>query len=262
MYWIIQDNVHGEPFYEKLLSFLDRIDIPHETIKVVPFSGELIPEPTIPEGMHVMVIGSYSLAKKAIERGWIPGAFDNENYDYRVWSEKWGVFCLNVPGSVYNFGSVPKQHGDFFMRPSEDTKAFTGQVFDWDEFEEWRDKVINLGETYTSLDAHTPVVVSDPKKIHEEYRFIVVDGKVITGSLYKVKDTGIYKECDHGEAWDFAQIMSDIWCPSRVFALDLALHDGKFWVLEMGCMNAAGLYHCDIQKIVMALEDMNFDGEK
>ena len=42
-------------------------------------------------------------------------------------------------------------------------------------------------------------------------------------------------------------------------ALDLALSDGELSVLEMGCVNAAGLYACDIQKVVMAFEDMKFN---
>ena len=41
-----------------------------------------------------------------------------------------------------------------------------------------------------------------------------------------------------------------------VFALDIALHDGEYYVLEMGNFNSAGLYHCDIQKIVMAIHAM------
>ena len=261
MFWIIQSQIWNEPFYDKLISFLDRCEIPYELVKAVPFSGEMIPEPTIPDGMNVMVIGSYSLANAAIEKGWIPGAFNNENYDYRVWSKAWKGHCFNAPAHVCRFEDVPFQQNPFFIRPALDTKDFTGQVMDWGEFQEWQHKVLNLKETYTSMDGDTVVMVAKPKPIEAEFRFIVVDGKVITGSMYKQGSTVLYKEVDpkiEYELWDFTTDRVAEWQPARAFALDICRSNGEYFVLEMGCMNAASLYHCDVQKIVMAIEDMRF----
>ena len=258
MYWIISNNIKNERFYDDLLSFLKRFNIPYETNKSIPFTGEFLTEPNVPDGMNVMVIGTYSMAEEAKKRGWVPGTFMNDNYDYRVWSKEWNSYCLNQPATVHKFSEVPKQEGFFFIRPCEDTKLFTGQVMEWDEFSEWQGKVIDLKETYTELDGDSMILVSEARKIYEEYRFIIVDGKVITGSLYKSGDAPMQKECTDPEVIGYAQFIADIWCPERAFALDICKADGKYYVLEMGCMNAAGLYHCDIQKIVMAIEDMEF----
>ncbi len=257
MYWIIEDNLFKEPFYDKLLPFLDRLDIPYETNRVIPFGGGFLREPE-PTRENIIVMGSYSMTVEAINRGWIPGAFTNENYDYPIWSKEWGDKCLNYPATVSKFGEVAKQDDLFFIRPCLDDKQFTGQIMDWEEFAEWQKKVIDLRETYTTLDYDTEVLVSEPKKIEAEYRFIVVDKKVVTGSLYKQGQTVLYQECNDPEVYEYAQSIVDIWVPSRGFALDLCVHAGEFYVLEMGNMNAAGLYDCDVQKIVMALEDMRF----
>lgn len=268
MYWVIQKDIFNEPFYNKLLAFLEKVDIPYETVKVVPFVGEFVPEPT-PTQENVIVIGSYSMSKSAIRRGWIPGAFDNENYDYRVWSKEWEGYCLNAPACIYKFGEVPEQENDFFIRPCEDTKAFTGYVTDWKEFSEWQQKVCALSgdltekekadiaeDVFHTLGYETMVLVSKPKDIVEEYRFVIVDGKVITGSMYKNGPVGLYNECTNSDIIEFAQKITDIWVPSRAFALDIAVLNGEYYVIEMGCVNSAGLYECDIQKIVMAIEDM------
>jgi len=257
MYWVVESNLFNEPFYDKLLPFLDRMNIPYEINRVVPFSGEFLEEPR-PTQEHIIVIGSYSMTEEAIRRGWVPGAFTNENYDYRVWSRKWEGRCLNQPAIISKFSEVPYQEGDFFIRPCGDEKCFTGHVKNWDEFTEWQRKVLDLGQTYSTLNGDTMVLTCEPKRIEAEYRFIVVDGRVITGSLYKRGNTALYQECADPAIIAKAQEIALAWTPSRAFALDLALHAGELWVLEMGNMNAAGLYECDVQKIVIALENMTF----
>ena len=257
MYWIVENNLFKEPFYDKLLPFLDKMEIPYETNRVIPFGGGFLEEPK-PTEENIIVIGSYSMTVEAIDRGWVPGAFTNDNYDYRVWSKEWEGKCLNAPATISKFGEVAEQDDLFFIRPCLDDKQFTGQVMDWEEFAEWQEKVVNLGEGYTTLDYDTAVLVSEPKKIEAEYRFIVVDEKVITGSLYKQGQTVLYQECTDEYLCGYAQFIADCWCPSRGFALDLCVHAGEIWVLEMGNMNAAGLYDCDVQKVVMALEEMKW----
>lgn len=59
MHWIIQDNLHREEGYEKLLSALDRMGLPYDIVKVVPFVGEMDPDLN-PSG-EVIVIGAYTL---------------------------------------------------------------------------------------------------------------------------------------------------------------------------------------------------------
>lgn len=45
MYWLIQNNIFKEPFYDKMISFFEKMDIEYEIVKAVPFTGEMIPEP-------------------------------------------------------------------------------------------------------------------------------------------------------------------------------------------------------------------------
>lgn len=266
MHWIIQDNLLNERNYSSLLEALVRLQIPHDIVKVIPFTSGLPWEERItplvdPQG-HVMVSGSISLATLATDRGWTPGSFHNENHDFQVWREHMKGHLLNEEAVVCKFGDVPHLWDRFFIRPTEDTKSFNGQIIDWQAFLSWQRKVIGLRETYTTLDENTPVVVSELKQIYREARFFVVDGEVITGSTYKIGS----RVCPSPEVpptmWEYAQRMAGKWGPARAYVIDLALtddaDDGYNKIIEYNCCNCAGFYEIDVQKWIMAIENMEF----
>jgi len=62
--------------------------------------------------------------------------------------------------------------------------------------------------------------------------------------------------------YEYAQRMVDIWCPARAFVIDIALTDDKDddcnKVIEINCINSSWFYQIDMQKFVMAIEDMEF----
>lgn len=256
--WVIQENIFDEDSFQPMIDFMDKVGITYHLVKVVPFTHEITPMPVFQPDSKIVVLGSYFLSKEAKRLGWTPGAWFNENYDYRVWSEKWLGNCVNSISDIMPFGSVYYQPEPFFIRPCADDKLFTGKVIDWAEYLEWRIKVIEGKENYTDLNLDTPVLISLPRKITEEYRFLVVGGKVITGSLYKSNGVGLYQEVRDTEsmAWVFAHLMCQQWTPAEAFVIDIAIVDGFPFVMEMGCVNSAGLYKCDVQKFVMAVEDM------
>lgn len=265
MHWIIQDNLYLENKHNELKDFLARMEIPFTEVKVIPFSeGLSLSECMIPyvnpDGL-VMVSGSTTLAKIAANVGWTPGSFYNENHDYRVWNQHYGKHLLNHDMIVCRYADVRNDFDEFFIRPTADSKSFTGKVYSWDEFKEWQHKVIDLKEVYTTLNADTPVAYGPVRNIYREARFYVVDGRIATYSTYKIGRSVMHIAETPQEMVEFAQRMIGIWCPARAFVIDLALTDeadGRVKIVELGCINAAGFYDIDIQKFVMAIEDMTF----
>ena len=61
MQWIFQQFEDTE----KLAKALDRLDIPYTWHKVVPFVGDLQPEPVIQDPAAVVLFGSYTLWRYA-----------------------------------------------------------------------------------------------------------------------------------------------------------------------------------------------------
>jgi hypothetical protein len=266
MHWIIQDNLHHEAGHTNLLHTLERFDIPHTQVKVVPFSAGLPLSERIQPLVHpdgpVMVCGSISLAQVAAQAGWTPGSFYNENHDYRVWQEHLADHLLNAHSVVCRFVDVDDRWDEFFIRPCGDTKSFTGNCYDYVEFDTWRRRVVDLHETYTTLDADTMVMYSPIKQIYREARFFVVDGEVVTASTYKIGARGHHTAEVPPSMWDYARRMVRKWQPARAYVMDLALtddaDDGYNKIVEFNCINASGFYQIDMQKFVMAIENMQF----
>lgn len=259
MHWIVQNNLFNEHGHEKLLRALEAMEVPHTVVEVVPpmrvieFAGALAPEPQV--SGPAVAFGGYTLVRMAQARGWRPGVWQNESFDYRVWSEKWAGHVLNEPLWVGPFSDVPyqKKRHAFFIRPCADDKAFTGMVTDWYQFTKWSGEALSDPSHYR-LGPGTPVVVSSAKTIEREYRFMVIGGRVVTGSSYKMGRTLWRTEPPPDGVEAFAQKIADIWCPADAFVLDVFLHEGNPYVGEMGCINAAGFYNCDMGKVVAAVE--------
>ncbi len=274
MFWVIQHNLWKEEGFTSLMNALDRFGCASEVVKVVPFSNRLIPvdydqdiehledipEPTIPTEGLVVVCGSVTLARIAKTRGWIPGSFLTENFDYTKWRENYGAHLLNFESEVCRFDEVSfPSSKSLFVRPCKDTKAFCGQVFEKGEFEKWRNAVLDLSTGHTTLRANTQVAVAPLKHICREFRFFVVDKVLVTQSQYKLGTRVVMDPAVEPDIISFAQEMVDIWQPSRAFVLDIALTDEGFKIVEINNLNSAGFYSCDVTKIVAAVESMSFD---
>lgn len=266
MRWILQNNLFGEKEYDIAIETLDRMGLVHSTHKVRPFISELDPEPAIVAGESVIVMGSTSLTRIARERGWTPGSFWNDNFDFEVQRKHWGSRMLNADAIVCTFDDVLKHWNgtpsEMFLRPVHDTKSFTGEVMSWERFKEWHQRLVDATKedtliTSCTLQLTTPVVMSTAKALAWEYRLWVVDGKVVASSAYR----------NNGRLWitpviadgvvEFAEETVAMWSPDRAFVFDVAETEEGFKILEVNNLNSAGFYACNIGKLIEALENSN-----
>lgn len=111
------------------------------------------------------------------------------------------------------------------------------------------------------------IQIATPKKILKEFRFWVVGGQVITGSQYRLGNRTVYDPLVDRDAWEFAQYAVKMFQLADAFVIDIAMIDvelesgwglgvdPRYKIVEAGCINSAGFYRADLQKLVMALED-------
>lgn len=252
MKWIVQNNLHNEAGYVQFLEALDNLEQDYEVVKVVPFSGELIPDVDVDN--PVMVMGSHSLVKAARDRGWTPGAYDGQDFDYRKWMDIFGDDLLNHDAEITRFEDVNPEEGEvFFTRPVHDFKEYAGEIIDAEKFKSWQGKVISYGDT---LNASTLVIKAPVKRIQQEYRFFVVDQLVITGSSYKVGNRVISSNIVDSDVKLFVDRMVKQWQPDLAYVIDIARVEDGFKIIEFNCINSSGFYDCDCQKIIAALADL------
>jgi hypothetical protein len=265
MHWVIQSNLFNEDGVNRLIETLERGVIPYDLVKIIPFVGEM--EHDLDITGNVICIGSYSMRHLAKKKGWVPGVFDLEPFTYDVCIEKWPGHMLNQDAVVVMFYDVMQfLHSDFndepvFIRPIADSKAFAGGIMDHAELSEFWQNMHNLlgNEDPSGMTFATRVMMSKPKTILREYRNWVVDGKVVTSSLYKNGNRVLYSDLVDQRIIDYAQARADEWQPLRAFVLDVALlPENQLKIVEINTLNSSGLYAANTNKLVEAIESMKF----
>lgn len=274
MLWIIQGNLSKEDGLRKLIEAVKNKNIPYKLVKSIPYTDYIvdmevdintITEDTVPDlvmdkNQKMVTMGSYTLARTAKKRGWTPGAFINENFEFSKWLSGWGKDnMLNTEAieAPIKEITIPEEWSSVFARPCEDTKFFSGTVFERGNLKFWLNEVMK-GTDKESLNAETRIIIAPIKKILAEYRLFVVDSKIVTGSMYKVRDQVIYGEYVDPIALSFAESMISNWEPDRAYVLDIAITDEGPKIIEVNNINSSGFYLCDMDKIVEAIEKMIF----
>lgn len=274
MHHIVQDNLFNEFGFRTLVEALEEQKVPYTVVKVVPFAHVIEPDIN-PEG-PVMVWGATTLGHIAAERGWKPGRFQNEKFDMRYLKQRFGPYFLNEDAQFCTFGEL-EYEGVKFIRPVHDSKTFSGTVMDGSELREWKQKVLDVSDGYSTLTMDTPVMYASPKKIELEARFFIVDGKVVSGSSYRTLGRQImYQRVDANNPL-FSQLLQfakdSLWtdCSRQeltppepiapAYVLDVAQVEGeklmdRFKVVEINTINSSGFYATDMSAVIRALESL------
>ena len=231
------------------------MELPYEVVKVLPFVEDFEFKTNRKD---VFCFGSVKMARLAKKYKWFPGSQLNDNHDYRVYSKYYKENLLNYDSIVQKFGDDINERTLFFARPCEDTKTFTGKVFDMYEWIEFRDNHLN-SEYETSLTKDTDIQVSSVKKITKEFRFWIVGGKVVTGSLYRMGYFINRSEIVDDGALEFCKEMVKIYKIANSFVMDICevIIDGnsEYKIVELGCINSAGFYSANMPKLINAIEE-------
>lgn len=255
MHWILQNNIFSENGWDVLLDTLERFALPHSIHKVVPFVGELVPEPELTHN-NVLCMGSYSMRHAAAKNNWYPGVFDLFDQDFEQQLAHWHDHMLNAGSVVSAFSDATFTEAQMFVRPTNDSKHFAGRLFSREEFETWQRSVCELNLDYgNSLTPQTKIQLAKPITIFAEYRFWIVKGTIVTRSLYKRGDRVMYAS-DVDER--FARYVEERlleWAPHETFVMDVCDTPDGIKIVEINTLNSSGFYAGDVQRLVLALDE-------
>jgi len=189
---------------------------------------------------------------------WMPGPwYKQQLFQCQYYYQFFGQYLFNDKYMMLPAGEVIRRLDDIydwfgeydtvFIRPSSACKTFTGQLFDRKYFAKDWSVCMSYGGSMTDL-----VVVSTPKIILGEYRYVIGDRKIIASSQYCWDGKPVRAEAPkHLDAY-VDMILADVdYNPDPVWILDIALDvDKKPYVLEVGSFSSSGLYECDKKAIV------------
>ena len=254
MKFIIQYNLINE---KQLLKIKDGISkYPHEYVSVIPFSHDIkADEPLI--GKNFIPYGSTLFVSLASELEWKGCYFDLSKFNYKAFvknrNDMLNSNVLTIKEALEFLKTQPEDKM-WFTRPSKDLKQFTGLINPSHEcIKYFTNALLADSSSVAQLKTDTDIVLCEPQNIDSEYRWFVVDKKVVSGSMYRNSGFMYQQKVTDQKIIDEAQTFADGWLPHDNCVMDLALVNGKVKVIEFNCLNGSGFYDNNTQAIFDAM---------
>lgn len=249
--WILESNVFAETCFDEMVAHLTERGMPYHVVRIIPFIHEIDGKTPVIDGPCV-VYGSIGVQKLAAKHGWSPGVFPVPTEVEA--QEALGDLYLNGDAVRMNISEVnaytANREGTFFIKPDTDTKEFAGQVIDFADFYKWYDGMLDSG--YLTANDF-PVVVSEPKKLGCEWRVVVVDGKIVTSSLYRQYQMVKAERNIIPEVEAIVMAAHARFQPAEAYVIDVAQVGDDYRIIEYNTLNSAGLYDCDARAVIDAV---------
>jgi len=256
--WIIQGNLGSSSDIDEMKKACEEMQVEFEEISVIPFSAE-IPKFTQDNKTNIYY-GSTTLMYNIYRQlNHPPGLFFDESTfsmesQLKIWKER----MLNYEAKVTTFKEFAQEnHPDdslWFMRPDADDKSFNGDVRSFEQIKKLIGDSIKFDNVI--LSENTKIIVGPPFKIEKEWRNYIVDGKVVASSLYR-QNFRLHKSRENipADMIQFVEARCAEYVPHKIFAMDIALCGGDYYIIECGCLNSVGFYAADISQIIKSVSE-------
>lgn len=254
--WVVQANLLSKDRQQNVDWALQDLDIPYIGVNVIPFSDDLEFLFDQPKGREIIPYGSTSLIRHAQRYNWSGLFFSKSNFNVEAFNSNRDDMLnsdarfMNVVEASQAF--APNDRELWFIRPTEDLKTFSGTLTTGGEISRWMTSIDSGNFQFTE---DTMVAISQPKIILAEWRWFVVGGKIVDGSMYHHNGVLFIQHETDPSVRKEAQVMADKWLPHETVVMDLALTTTGLKVIEFNCLNGSGFYKHDISKIVTAVTE-------
>lgn len=196
--------------------------------KVYPLEGRVLnpdkSEYVFNENEKYFVIGSYPLTRYVYKIK--PDAvFSLDSYTFKDWYNIFGKDnMLNPNPQICLAKDINWIDDEMFVRPLEDTKSFNGGIYN-----------------KNTLKFEGECVVAHLQSIQKEFRFFVLNNKIIGQSQYKQNGELYISSIVDDGAIEFAKQMLEKFS-FKGYTLDIAYVNQEYKIVELNCFNASGLY--------------------
>ena len=255
--WIVDTSILENRVNGNLVQILQ--DRGHEVFQCAFFKNTPLPEIPFREEDCVVVYGSHQFnrAIRAV-RNFQPGSLGLvDRTEVNAYMSNLPLeWMLNREGVMTTWAQF-QQRRDFwfrifpgsrvFVRPNSGFKVFTGTTV---SDAEWDNDILGL-EKCTGVMSETPMMVAPAQEILGEFRFVVADRKVVAGSEYRWDNVLDIRRDWPEECHALAeQVAGHPWQVDVAYTCDVALTPEGAKVVELNSFSCAGLYACDLEKVV------------
>ncbi len=266
MRWLLEPEVF-QTDSTSLIEYLEESGVNHTICKFGKSYEEYIEEiQRIDNSDCIVFHGSLQFARLILRQTkWIGVYCNLPKFECLYYYPRFGDYLLNSEYMMLPFGCL-KDKKDWifdnfggntrpdsvFLRPSNGSKTFTGKARTKDSW----DNDIDLLSSRS--DPELLVVIAPCKNIQKEWRLVVAENKVIAGSQYSKQGESVRIEGATQEVFEYAEdvLESVKYEPDPIWTLDICENHGELKVLEVGSFSCAGLYDCDPEPIVKAVNSI------
>lgn len=250
--WIIQTSMQWQALQNNcapLISILQKLNTPFTTCGIIPFEHIITGLENIDFSKPTMFYGGTLLPILAKKLNCNTGIFwEDRWFDPNNWKSNRNDMLNQQIKTI----TLSQLRENWIEEPSFvksiAVKELTGMVLEGPD-KEW------FFEEYAELNPDLQICCSPVQNIEREWRFWIIDGKVITGSLYKKYGYLTIREPIESNIWDIAEKLSAQWIPNDTIVMDIAqLTNGDFKIVEFNSINSSGFYNANIEKIIIAIE--------
>ncbi|RDJ35035.1 MAG: DUF4343 domain-containing protein [Crenarchaeota archaeon] len=261
--WLLETDTFDKNIEEEIKEAVTSQGMEYKVIDYVPFDG-LVFDQYAPDDC-VIAHGSLGMTQQCLRKTqWVPGAWCNlKHFKCHHYYPRLNKYLLNDEYIILPYGELMRQkrfiyrtlgYDDcVFMRPDSGFKNFTGKVVYRGDYA----KDIEFFGFY-DVEPEELVIVAEPRRIDEEWRLVIVDKKVVTGSLYKYRGVPQLESGCPDDVIEFATKVAETWQPEKCWVLDVC-RAINLRVVEINSFSSSGLYACDKFKVVEAVSKAAMD---
>jgi hypothetical protein len=257
--WVIQNNLIAENDLNEIQETCKTLGVEFQEVTVIPMTSEL------PDIIHDEKVNLYYGSTTFMDNLYSQlnkpfGLFYNhETFLMTNYIEKWSEHMLNSDGRIVKVGDYLAEIQHLieyyvFIRPDGDGKEFDGQAMKISEVNEFLQRHLEYDSKMTP---DSKILIGPAYNIHKEWRNYVVDGEIVSSSLYRENFRLKKSAEDIPESMlEFVRARISEYQPHDNYAIDIAsTHDGTYYIIECGCLNSVGFYKSDINKIITKITE-------
>lgn len=266
MKWIVQEFLNDSSNMLRIINALETLGVEYLLVKVnkentltVLESESKLPVDNSTEVLNdfiknnqIIIYGSKTLSNIANEMKLKPGTFMNEYFEFDVFHLHLGKELLNQEFYMGELWDLEPKEEIFFIRPTGNTKLFTGMVITKEEFDTWKKREDPKNSPYQGQ----KLMISPTQEIVSEYRFFVVDQAIVTFSSYKSHNVMNVSMIPSKELTQYTMDRIKQFPLDKAFVIDVAETTNGYKVVEYNNINTSGLYGCDELALVQALNNV------